>query len=132
MAQYKVPQNIDMQDKIFGPLTLFQFLYLLTGGMFAYALLKISLYLFIAFGIPVGVLALAFAFVKVQDQPFSKFLGSLIHYNLTPKTWVWHKGPTAVVTIADAPGTKKAIVRPMPKKFDLGIIRGVAERLDIH
>lgn len=130
MAQYKVPQNIDMQDKIFGPLTLFQFLYLLVGGMFAYALLKISIYLFIAFGIPIGVMALAFAFIKVQDQPFSKFLGSLVHYTTTPKNWVWHKGPTAVVTIADAPGTKKPILRPAPKRFDPGVIRDMAARLD--
>jgi len=130
MAQYKVPQNIDMQDKIFGPLTLFQFLYLLIGGMFSYALLKTSIYLFIAFGIPVVVLALAFAFVKVQDQPFSKFLASLVHYLLTPKTWVWHKGPSTVVTIAEPPGTKKPLGRAAPKKFDLATIRNVASRLD--
>lgn len=131
MAQYKVPQNIDMQDKIFGPLTLFQFLYLLVGGMFAYLLLKTSLYLFIAFGVPVILIALAFAFVKVQDQPFSKFLSSLVHYLLTPKTWVWHKGPTAVVTIAEPPGKAKPTGRPEPKRFALEQIRQVASRLDV-
>ena len=119
-----------MQDRIFGPLTLFQFLYLLLGGLFAYALLRTNIYLFIAIGIPVILVALAFAFVKVQDQPFSRFLWSLIHYLITPKTWVWHKGPTAVVTIAEKPGTKKPEARPVPKRVALEIIRQVASRLD--
>ena len=36
--QFQVPQGIDMEDKIVGPLTLIQFLYLLVGGVIDYLL----------------------------------------------------------------------------------------------
>lgn len=90
--QFKVPQNIDLADKIIGPLTLVQFIYLLVGGMIFYIFLKFgNTLLFIFIGIPAALLSLFLAFVKVQDQPFSKFLLSLVFYLTRPKQRVWHK-----------------------------------------
>lgn len=94
MSQYKVPQNIDMQDKIIGPLTLIQFIYLMAGGMIIYIFyetLEGGIFYLIAF--PAGFLALALAFLKVQDQPFSKFLLSLLYFLTRPKKQVWYKIP---------------------------------------
>ena len=34
--QYKIPQNIDVEDKILGPFTLKQFLYIMVGGILIY------------------------------------------------------------------------------------------------
>ncbi len=90
--QFKVPQNIQMEDKIIGPLTMKQFVYLLVGGMVTYATIKsynTTMFLFV--GLPVGILALCLAFIKIQDQPFSKFILSLVSYLLKPKQRVWQK-----------------------------------------
>lgn len=90
--QYKVPQKIDMEDKIIGPLTLKQFTYLMVGGMITYATIKsYNITLFLFFGLPVGLIALALAFIKVQDQPFSKFLLSLTMYFIKPRSRIWSK-----------------------------------------
>lgn len=92
--QYKVPQNIDMQDKIIGPLTLIQFIYLMAGGMLTYVLLNtLPVKIFVLTGLPVAILSLALAFLKIQDQPFSKFLLSLAFYIVRPKERFWHKDP---------------------------------------
>ncbi|MBI4032739.1 PrgI family protein [Candidatus Berkelbacteria bacterium] len=92
MARYQVPQNIDMEDKIVGPLTMLQFVYLMVGGMIVYlswTLFDISLFLVIA--VPVGLFTLALAFVKVQDQPFPKFMAAFLLYLVRPKARVWQK-----------------------------------------
>lgn len=90
--QFKVPQNIQMEDKIIGPLTMKQFVYLLVGGMVSYATIKTYNPAMIIFvGIPVAILALCLAFIKIQDQPFSKFLFSFAQYMLKPKQRVWQK-----------------------------------------
>ncbi len=90
--QYKVPQHIEMEDKIIGPLTMKQFVYLLVGGMIAYATIKTyNTALIIFVGIPIAILALCLAFIKVQDRPFSNFLFSLALYITKPKQRIWRK-----------------------------------------
>jgi len=90
--RYKVPQNIDLEDKVIGPLTLKQFIYLLAGGMIDYIFYKSiqhwSVWLLM---IIVSLIVLTFAFVKVQEQDFSYFLSSFFNFLLSPKTYVWHK-----------------------------------------
>ncbi|EKD56031.1 MAG: hypothetical protein ACD_58C00316G0004 [uncultured bacterium] len=89
--QYKVPQKIDLEDKIIGPLTLVQFMYLMGGGMIFYICLNISGLVFVLIGLPVAMLTLALTFLKIQDQPFSKFLISAIMYVFSPKERYWQK-----------------------------------------
>jgi len=90
--QFKVPQNIDLEDKIIGSLTLVQFIYLMAGGMVFYVTLKIGktpLMLFV--GLPVALFALMLAFLKIQDQPFLSFVSSFILYIARPKKRIWAK-----------------------------------------
>jgi hypothetical protein len=92
--QFKVPQNLEMEDKIIGPLTLIQFVYLMTGGVLIYISMNVfSGFVFIFIALIVGSLALALAFLKVQDQPFLHFLSSLALYVVKPRTRVWGKNP---------------------------------------
>ncbi|MEX1051993.1 MAG: PrgI family protein [Patescibacteria group bacterium] len=92
--QFKVPQNIDMEDKIIGPLTLTQFFYLLFGGVILYILFNklvlsgLSL-LFWVLAIPIGTFSFAMAFVKIQDRPFPSFFFAMLKYASTPRARVW-------------------------------------------
>jgi hypothetical protein len=94
-VQFKVPQNIDMADRIVGPLTLVQFLYLLCGGIVVYFLFStiapINSTLFFVIGAPVTLFTLALAFLKIQDQPFPKFVGAFFIFLFRPKMRVWFK-----------------------------------------
>lgn len=94
----KVPQRIDMEDRLVGPLTMQQFLYLLFGGLIIYlvnnwtagsVLRPLILYPIVLL---VGPISLALAFVKVQDRPFIYFLASLFKYLTRPKRRVWQRG----------------------------------------
>lgn len=87
-----MPQNIDMEDKIIGPLTLLQFVYLIAGGVIIYILLNtVNTTIFWILAIPIGFLSIALAFIKIQDQPFSRFLGATVLYFVRPQRRVWQK-----------------------------------------
>ncbi len=88
--QYQVPQFIDIEDRIIGPLTLKQFLYL----AFAAALLFVFWFLFkffiwIIIAMPIAALALALAFLKINDRPFIYFLLAAILYFMKPKLYIF-------------------------------------------
>ena len=92
IVQFKVPQNIDMEDKIVGPLTLVQFMELMVTCLVFYATFRSgSLVLTLAVGAPVLLVGLMLAFVKIQDQPFSHFALALLQYTLRPRYRVWKK-----------------------------------------
>ncbi len=97
--QYKVPQNIDMEDKIIGPFTMKQFIYLLVAGGIIYAWWSYLqknyvdfMPVFLLVAIPVGLLGLAFALVKINDRPFEVFVLSLFQFLSTPKQRMWREG----------------------------------------
>ncbi|HSX41784.1 MAG TPA: PrgI family protein [Candidatus Saccharimonadales bacterium] len=93
--QFKVPQNIDMEDKIIGPLTLTQFFYLLFGGLIIYILFNdlapLSSFLFWILALPIGLFSFAMAFVKVQDRPFPSFMMAGIKFLTQPRARVWQR-----------------------------------------
>lgn len=102
--QFKVPQNIDMADRIVGSLTLLQFLYLLIGGLVVYTLFSVvapvNTVLFVLTGGPVALFTLAMAFLKVQDQPFPRFVMAFFAFLFSPKARIWHReGPDPILVI---------------------------------
>lgn len=91
--QYKVPQKIDLEDKIIGPLTLKQFIYLLAGAMLDYMIFSAagsSLWAWLIIFL-ISLLALAFAFIQIEEQPFSYLVMNLFSYLLRPKMRLWDK-----------------------------------------
>jgi hypothetical protein len=90
--QFKVPQFLDIEDKIFGPFTFRQFAYLAGGGGLCFVLYK-ALPFYISF-IPILIiagLALALAFYKVNNKPFIFVVESGIKYLLTDKLYIWKR-----------------------------------------
>lgn len=116
--QYKVPQHIDIEDKIVGPFTMKQFIYLLISGSIVYAWWNFSntfvdpspMVIFIPLALPVGFLGLAFALLKINDRPFEVFVLSLLRFIFSPKQRVWHEGyqtPAVIVKDPAAPEVKE-------------------------
>ena len=96
--RFQVPQFIEIESKIFGPLTFKQFIYL-AGGAGVIFLLYITLPFFLAVMLiaPVGAFAIALSFYKVHNRPFIKVTESAFRYFTAPKIYVWkkEKNPTA-------------------------------------
>ncbi len=93
--QFQVPQFIEIEDKIFGPLTFKQFVYLAGGAGIAfmewvYIPFKIIGILFV---IPTIAFALALAFYKVNNRPFILALEAGLRYALTHKLYIWQRQP---------------------------------------
>ena len=90
--QFEVPQFIEIEDKIFGPFTWRQFLYLGGGGGMAVVLL-LTLPFFIAL-IPaflIGLLTAALAFYPVNNRPFSHFLEAMYNHYRRKRLYLWQQ-----------------------------------------
>ncbi len=88
--QFRVPQFIDIEDKLFGPFTFRQFVYLAGGAGGAFVIYKVlPFWLAIIFIIPVVSLALLLTFYKINDKPFIYYLEAGINYFISNKLYLW-------------------------------------------
>ena len=88
--QFQVPQFVDVEDKIVGPLTLKQFLYI--GGavglsMLLFFIVKLWLWLILSIFMISG--AVALAMIKINGQPLIRIATSAIGFYWRPQTYVW-------------------------------------------
>jgi len=90
MAQYQVPQFIEIEDKIFGPLTLKQFIYLAGGGGLCLVFFTLlPMWLTILLGIPVMAFSGALAFYEVNGRPFIIAVEHAVMYFIGHKLYLW-------------------------------------------
>ena len=92
MAQYQVPQFIEVEDKIFGPLTLRQFIYLAGGGgacLLFYSILP--LWLALPLMLPFAAVAAALAFYKVNGRPLIVSMEHAFSYYIGGKLYLWQQ-----------------------------------------
>lgn len=90
MAQYQVPQFIEVEDKIFGPLTLKQFVYLAGGGGLCLILFSLlPLYVTVLLGIPVMVFSAGLAFYEVNGRPLIHAVEHAFSYFFGTKLYLW-------------------------------------------
>ena len=90
--QFGVPQFIDVEDKIFGPVTTRQFIILLVGGLLVFISFKLAdMALFIFLLSLIGGSSLVLAFVKINGQLFHFFLLNIIQTLKRPSLRIWDK-----------------------------------------
>ncbi len=88
--RFEVPQFIDVEDKIFGPLTFRQFVYLAGGGGIVFVIFKLlPFFVAILVAAPIGGFAFALAFVKINEKPFLNIVESAFNYTLASKLYIW-------------------------------------------
>lgn len=89
----QVPQYLDVEDKIIGPLTLKQFIYLLLAGGLIFLLFNLLKFeIFIILAIPIAIIAVLLAFYKIGgNQKFSKFMVSILGFLGKPNIYTWKK-----------------------------------------
>lgn len=92
--QFKIPQDVQREDKIVGPLTLRQLITVGIGGGIAYGLyVTLAQKYFVEIWLPpvilVSLLTAAFTFLKIHDMTFGKFILYLAEYTMKPRKRVW-------------------------------------------
>lgn len=90
--QFKVPQFIDIEDKVFGPFTFRQFAYLAGGAGMVYLSFRfLPIYIALLIAPLFGGLAVALTFFKYNDKPFIYVLESFIRFYSRSRLYLWRK-----------------------------------------
>ncbi len=127
--RFEVPQFIDVEDKIFGPFTFKQFIYLVGGGALAYVSYKLILFpIWPIVSLFFILMALALAFYKINNQSFITVAQAWLAYQFKGKQFIWRRTPASSV----APRDKvPAPVVPVTKQVTSEQITALAQNLDI-
>ncbi|MDO8336602.1 MAG: PrgI family protein [Candidatus Saccharibacteria bacterium] len=91
MAVYKVPQDVEAEDKLIGPFGFRQFIYLIIVAFacfVAYIMSQIFIGL-ILIPLPFIIFFAALALPLRKDQPTETYLAALLQFNLKPKKRLW-------------------------------------------
>jgi hypothetical protein len=130
--QFQVPQFIEVEDKIFGPLTFKQFIYMGGGLGTAYILWRLfPSYLAAPLALAAVGFTAALAFFQVNGRPFIVGVESAFYYFLRGKLYLWNnarKTQNATILKTVAPQTSAAYV---PKLSD-SRLHDLAWSLDIN
>ena len=93
--QFQVPQFIETEDKIVGPLTLKQFLYAAGSGGFCFMLFfQLQFWLWVILTAIIGGITIAFIFVKVNGRPLPAVVFAALAYYWHPRLYLWKSAPT--------------------------------------
>jgi PrgI family protein len=130
--QFQVPQFIEVEDKIFGPLTFKQFIYILGGLGGAYILWRtFPLIVAAPLILGIGAFAAALAFFKINGRPFIFALESAFYYMIRSKLYLWNNEKKKVtVSATKTVSTREAQVY-VPKLSD-SRLHDLAWSLDIQ
>lgn len=107
MQQFTVPQFIDVEDKIIGPITARQFvIFLVAAIIIAISYKFFDFTLFLTFGIIIFLIAVVFGFIKINGRPFHFFLLNIIQTWRRPNTRIWNNRLAPVVDKEKIPTLK--------------------------
>ena len=92
MQRFQVPQFIEVEDKLFGPLTLKQFIYVLGGTAITFILwVSLPIFLTILLGVPVMGFSIGLAFYKINGEPLVTILSHGVQYLSRSRLYIWRK-----------------------------------------
>lgn len=119
MAQYKLIQDIEAEDKILGPLTLRQFLFGI-GAAFLFYLcfivtVKGAAFLLVIF-LPPALFCAFFAFPFGRDQPTEVWALAKLRFLFKPRRRVWSQS-----------GVKELVTITVPKKVERALTNGLSQ-----
>ena len=123
MAQYKVPQDVEADDKLLGPFSFRQFVYLLiAGGLIALAIAFFQIFPLLAI-IPIlpAFFFLVLALPLKKDQPMETYLSAVVSFYMKPRTRLWTPGQGETTIVITA-----------PKKTDEVRTKGLSEEEAVH
>ena len=90
--QFKVPQFLEIEDKIFGPFTFKEFVYLVGGAGLCYILYKLlGIFLGAIPILAVAGLSAALTFYHPNGKPFINMAEAGIKYAMQNKLYIWKR-----------------------------------------
>ena len=130
--QFKVPQFLDIEDKIFGPFTFREFAYLAGGAGLCFVIYKLMGLIFGA--IPILLMAgfvLALTFYHPNNKPLIEVLGAGFKFLTQSKLYIWKKGGDKNNQKQNMAENQIALNRTNELKLSGSKLRDLAWSLDI-
>ncbi len=118
MAVYKVPQDVEADDKLIGPFSFRQFIYLIVVALaiaMAWGLYQLFP-LLVVIPLPIILLFGALALPLRKDQPMEIYLAAMISFYLKPRRRLW-----------DADGIESLIEITVPKTVDIQRTKNISQ-----
>ncbi len=112
--QFQVPQFIEIEDKVFGPFTFKQFIYLLGAVACLYIPFKFwGVYVAVFTGGPFAAFALALAFAKINGRAFIFTAEAYAKYFTSHKLYLWkHKDKAVQTQMAEEKTVSRSMIVP--------------------
>lgn len=111
MSSYKVPQDVEAEDKLLGPFSFRQFIYLIVAAIgiaLCWGLGRLFLPLAV-FPIPVVVLFGLLALPLKKDQPMETYLLAILSFYIKPRKRLWQ--PDGVQSLVEITAPKEVEVQ---------------------
>lgn len=118
MAIYKVPQDVEADDKLIGPFTFRQFIYLMVIALalfMAWGLAHVSIVLAVI-PLPIVVFFGALALPLRKDQPMEIYLAALVSFYMKPRRRLW-----------DPDGVESLIEITAPKTVEVQLTKDISQ-----
>jgi hypothetical protein len=97
MSRIKIPQDVEREDRIVGPLTVRQLLFSLAGAALMFSIYQLwatyilPSFIFVLMEAIALLITLLFVFFKFNDKNFLEFLGIVYKLATQPKVYIWQK-----------------------------------------
>lgn len=137
--QYRVPQFIEHEAKILGPLNIKQSLFV--GGVLAacffmyFSIGQTNFFLFLLIAAALIGIALAMSFAKIEGQELPAVIKNWINFNSNPKIFLWRRKQSPVFLSTERTRreitTKKTEKSPLKVKQE-GRIGDMIKKIDFE
>ena len=108
LTHFLVPQFIDVESKVIGPITTRQFLIMMVAGMLDFIFYKLFYFnTFLVIAIVVTGLFAIVAFVKINGMPFHFFFLNLVQTLKRKKLRIWQKEEVEILPLPEKVEVKK-------------------------
>lgn len=132
MATYKIPQNVEAEDKLLGPFTFKQFIFLMAAALFGW----LTWFFFqvaplLAFAtLPVTLVTGFFGVYRREDQPIETYVLAVINFMLKPRKRLWQRSKIAETVRIVAPKVEEAPRFKRDPKEVKGQLRRLSQIID--
>ncbi|MFA5076194.1 MAG: PrgI family protein [Patescibacteria group bacterium] len=120
MEQFLVPQFIEVEPRVFGPITVRQFIISIVALMLIFVCYKLfDFWTFVVSTVLIFAIFGTIAFAKINGRPFHYFLLNVIETFKKPKLKVWDKSLTdqEIREILQRPVAVSSVRKIAPKKL---------------
>jgi hypothetical protein len=130
--RFQVPQFIEVESKIFGPLTFKQFIYLVGGaGVIFLLYVFLPFWLMVIPSLVVAGFSLALAFYKVNNRPFISIVENALKFFSSSRLYLWKKVQPNPKDLQDVKNPERQPEEIYIPKLTQGKLKDLAWSLDI-